>query len=116
MKYWIYLTAALLLSSTPSLAQSNFTGNARYNGCKTASEGISKDPFNEGVCVGLVTSIFFWGSSLNEENRFCPPTGSNPSQALKIVLSHMNSHPEILHLDFRSITGYALRAAWPCTH
>lgn len=68
----------------------------------------------DGECGGTVDTLMFFGSSLPDKFRFCPPKGASNFQAGRVVVFYLKAHPELLHLNFKGLAATGLRAAWPC--
>lgn len=116
MKVGAFITAALLLMPLTAIAQeSAITGNKIQHHCKNSlNDESNKNVLMQGVCAGMINTIYFYGPILPDALMFCPPKGSTVGQALKIVVYYIDENPKYLHLDFRYLASAALRKAWPC--
>jgi hypothetical protein len=108
----IALVAAMLLGCGASFAGATTSANLIMQGCrvffaKPAKETID-DAFLQGECLGIVDAVLH----LAEDN--CPPKGSTPEQAIRIVVKHIDDRPARMHEPFIVLAREALRAAWPC--
>ena len=92
------------------------SGTFWYSPCKAflTGQGDLPDTFRKGECGGIVETVAYLASFLPLDVRSCPPTGSTTGQAVRIVVSFLEAHPERLHEDFTDLAMEALRQAWPC--
>jgi hypothetical protein len=116
MKIGSVIAAALLLIPANALSQGTaMSGNEMYKPCKNSLiEGNTEDVIEQGACIGVLNTVYYFGPHLPDAIKFCPPKGSSSGQAAKIVNAYMDSHPEVLHKDLRLIAVTALQRAWPC--
>jgi hypothetical protein len=68
----------------------------------------------DGDCGGTVDTLLFLRETLPEGFRVCQPKGVTSAQAVRVVVSYMQSHPQQLHEPFRILAMTALSQAWPC--
>jgi hypothetical protein len=107
--------ALLTLAASQATAQDFPTGNEHYASCKSfADKTRVGDPFMRGVCAGTINGLKNSGPLYPEPSRFCPPKASTVTQAVKVVVSYMDKHPEELHQSFLMLSLQAMREAWPC--
>jgi len=67
-----------------------------------------------GQCMGMVAALTEVGTVLVPQFRFCPPSGVTYTQALRVVLSYLDAHPQRTNEPLTALAVEALRAAWPC--
>jgi hypothetical protein len=115
-----HLAAVLLvLFSAGARADSNpVSGNEMLGACQRWSSGTFVPDLAEqrqqGMCAGIVSSIFYYGSELPLTVRFCAPKGASQGQALRIVVKYLVDNPAITNRDLRDLALAALHSAWPC--
>lgn len=68
----------------------------------------------DGDCGGTIDTLLFLGKALPDGFKVCRPKGATGSQAGRIVVLYMQSHPQDLHQPFRALAMIALHEAWPC--
>jgi len=113
----IGIAAALLLigQQSDALAQSqeNVSSSANWvmPGCREFVNSTANEPLRQGVCIGLVRAMFFYGST---HFGVCPPTGSNVGQAVRVVVLYVDQRPARMHEVFEKFGLEALKQAWPC--
>jgi hypothetical protein len=74
-----------------------------------------EEPVMEFVCIGYVTAVFDTSKGKTWEGyRYCTPPNVTPGQLQKIVIKHLNEHPEKLHKSASSLVQEALFEAFPC--
>ncbi len=71
------------------------------------------------LCIGFVEG-FLWGHGwkswrTGEDMYFCPPEGFGYRQAVPIVVSYLEAHPERLIQRAHLLLFSALSSALPCT-
>lgn len=116
MRTVIIAFALLTLAASQAAAQDLTTGNGHYVACKSFADRVAGgDAFMRGVCAGTVNTLVLSGPFYPAAGRFCPPKTAPVNQAVKVVVSYMDKHPEELHQSFFMIAHQALKAAWPCT-
>jgi hypothetical protein len=95
-----------------------YSGNKLIGPCQRwASDKKVPDPidaFDQGVCAAVVSTVYYYGSVLPAEIRFCRPEGANTGQALRIVVKYLTDNPAITDRDLRELAVEALQKAWPC--
>jgi hypothetical protein len=115
LRVGLLIAAAMLALPQSVLAQgSMFTGNLRYDGCKNYQATTNRTLFDQGLCVGIVSTLFYVSKSLPSDARFCVPEDANLGQAIRIAIAYMDANPGKQHKDFRELVITALRNAWPC--
>ena len=120
--------SAILLNANPLLAAD---GLAREDGvrllgtCRFAMEvisGIDVDAAaraDAALCIGFVEG-FVWGHGWKSwrtgaDMYFCPPEGFGYRQAVPVVVSYLEAHPERLIQRAHLLLFSALSSTYPCT-
>ena len=110
------LILALLCSR--ALAQgSNFTADTLVPACRAflaAETPTTAQALREGLCVGIVATVYADGSIYNNANRFCVPSNSSTKQAIQIIVRFFDEHPDVRRADLRDIAIVAFKQSWPC--
>ena len=113
------LTLTLCLSSSASIAQPD-TSSANYHlpSCKAIVDERDMhdfgDAFRQGVCSGIVKSVFSLGDDLPGKYKSCAPGNATMGQATQIVVLYLEGNPQRLHESFVDLAAEALGFAWPC--
>lgn len=111
---YLVLTLTLFLP-LPALAETDVTsGNFMHEGCKGYINNSNKSNFKQGICVGIITTIFYYRDFLPKSSRFCTPQDMTVEQSIRIVVSYMDKHPNRLNENFKDTAADALQDAWPC--
>jgi hypothetical protein len=112
MKYLILLIA--LLPAT-SFAGTFKTGLALLEECEasTTSHKVWKC---HGYIQGIHDAHNTYAALTDMTPNFCIPAGVNSTQLVKVVVKHLNEHPEKLHLTASSQVTNALYIAFPASY
>lgn len=110
----------LLLNCAAGLALKG-DGNFLIESCNAAavpagSTGTAN--MKAGWCLGLLQGVVGLNSmyvSVRDDGFFCTPKGYTNIQGVRVVVSHLNRHPEKLHLDATILTVDAFHEAFPCS-
>ncbi len=70
--------------------------------------------WQEGICVGIIRTLMFVGTSLDEDSVFCRPPRATTEDAFGVVTSYIEARPQLLEKNFTGLAIDALRDAWPC--
>jgi len=105
MRKWILLVALFLAQGV----QAEWSdGNNLLTECQ------SSDVFYKGVCGGYIIGVVDMSDGKTWDGySYCLPDVSI-GQLKKIVIKHLNDHPEKLHLSASSLINFALTSAFPC--
>lgn len=68
----------------------------------------------DGLCTGISSTLWAFGSVLPANVKFCPPKGSTAHQTTRIIVEYLKRHPETLQEPYRFLAVDALHEAWPC--
>ena|SRR6516162_2433303 len=108
---------ALFILSSNSYAQDTDVQSGKYflPHCKAIIESNKDNPFQMAVCIGVVIALMRLGPSLTTNISFCAPDSVTYAQAVKVIVSYLEAHPDTLHEDFVLLAHVALAEAWPCS-
>ena len=101
---------ALLGQQSPALAQPRQdigSANAVMPGCRDAINSIMREPYLNGLCVGIVRAMYHSDSVLG----FCVPDRSTVGQAVRVIVAYVDQRPERMHEHFEVLVLEALRRA-----
>ena len=88
------------------------TGNTLLAKCK------SEDSYNFGFCLGYIEGVNDAHDALAEGMGVSPvcwlPENVTAGQLEKVVIKHLEAHPEDLHLGASGLVLSALYKAFPC--
>jgi len=89
--------------------------------CKLGPAQAGGKAFLAGRCIGLVQGIADTLALVKQADseKLTPlcvdrPKGANADQAVKIVVTYGDTHPEQTHAPFTVVAALALTEAWPC--
>ncbi len=83
-------------------------------GCRAALTPSPDPDFRQGMCAGSIGTLLFLGDALPYDYRICRPRGAVLHDAVRIVVSHIESQPARAQENFNGLAIEALSAAWPC--
>src|SRR5262245_50711746 len=63
---------------------------------------------DQGYCIGVIEGLML------ADSESCPPSPVTLAQAVRVVLSYIETRPAQMHEDFKLLSIQAMRAAWPC--
>src|SRR5215203_129451 len=96
-----FILAFILIITAPAraldLADPSLTGLDMLPACKEAITGGAGNLFNQGRCVGIIDSLFFFGQSLPEYVRSCPPKHITGGEVVVAVVERLESVPHELY-------------------
>jgi hypothetical protein len=111
-RHAIVAAVALLAQQGIALAQQD-TGSADYVivGCRDGMSGENRQLFRQGLCAGIVQTIFYFGrTSFN----VCMPEGVTMGQAIGAVVAYIDQQPQRMNERFETLALEALQHLWPC--
>ncbi len=125
MKSILAMFFAALLSFSNQVQAQATTGNQLLGYCKEYLKDVPADLFNAGLCGGLIDGtrggvdggLLLAGKRLDEMNKFrqyCVPDNATRGQLARVVVKHLESVPENLHLNAQVLIFNALKAGFPC--
>lgn len=93
-------------------------GNKLLHDCRIHESSKSTDgPLNAlgaGYCQGFVKGVLQTATFVEPPLVCQPPEGVALGQAIKVVLQHLEDHPELRYMSELEVTLDALRRAYPC--
>jgi hypothetical protein len=129
----LLLGAALALTVTAVGAENVHSANYMLPYCRNWIDRKLADPFNQGLCAGLVEGIAVTGGfvilyalpsdydkpephlrDLQRELCINAPDDATIEQMVRVVVAYIDARPARMHEDFRNLAREALRTAWPC--
>src|SRR5262245_20212182 len=99
---------------TASAQEDGKSGGSFLRPCRAWVEQRRPATFDNGLCAGIVGTLFQVGPVLREELAFCLPEGTNIFQGIRVVIKYIETHTEGLTGDSGVLAANALRAEWPC--
>jgi hypothetical protein len=66
------------------------------------------------LCASAVASVLHFGRDLQGSMAFCPPRGTEPSDAARVIVAYLKAHPARMNERFDLLAYGALRQVWPC--
>lgn len=107
------LTTVLSLSS-PCRADDG--GNQFMDGNKLSEVCMSKYPLDRGICLGYVQGVAdtweAWRFLTRKNSQSCIPLNVSAGQLEKVVVKHLQEHPEMLHEAAGALVIRAIHEAW----
>jgi hypothetical protein len=103
----------LFASSSVFAAEDLDSGNFMLRYCKNLVDGKPPGVW-EGQCGGTIDTIVWVRTSLPERDKFCPPTDIPKFQGYRVVVHWLETHPQLLHMNFKGLAWSALKETWPC--
>jgi hypothetical protein len=113
----ILITSVLNAQEVDKTFYSGYANLAYCKGVKFSPDEISNPAatydhiFRDGYCKGIVEGAL---RALRFSATTCIPSGVTQGQALLIVVTYMEKHPALLHLDLAALAADALRIAFAC--
>ena len=108
------LAALAICFCSPAASQNIDALNVTLPNCKAwldqkgSSDGSRMDGVNQGRCIGIVEGLFAAAGDI------CAPNGTNLNQAVRLVVSYIESLPEPRLDNFKALALEGMRKAWPC--
>lgn len=68
----------------------------------------------QGACFGRITALDDLQPFLDEPIRYCAPKEVTIGQMIRVVVRHLETHPDRLHENFTRMAMLALKITWPC--
>jgi Rap1a immunity proteins len=117
--YLLSLYLLMTITPTEAAASEDLDANFVMPGCRAWLQNDVLYP-GSGFCAGLVTGILF-AEYLHEAKDdksavICSPKTVTPNEAIRVVATHIEAHPELMHQRFDKVAMTALTIAWPCKH
>lgn len=104
---------ALVVSQAAFAQNSNFSAGAVVPACRAFLAAESSPnaalALREGLCIGIVATVYADGSIYNDANRFCVSNNSSIKDAVRIVVAFFDEHPGLQKEDLRDVAIVALK-------
>ena len=117
----IALITACLVSSPASAQVEVNSANFMMPGCrdfivlvKKTGAPLSAGAFAAGNCAGRIEGLLGLRDDLTPNIRFCKPASVTTGQAVQMVLTWLEAHPERWHEDFILLAHGVFKRSWPC--
>jgi hypothetical protein len=107
-----------LLSESGAAEEPTLSGAVLLKHCESALQERREHVFEAGVCVGTLQTLTYIQPLLDPrygKANYCPPQGLAPEQEIRVVVTYLQSHPERLQEEGRTLALDALHQAFPCT-
>jgi Rap1a immunity proteins len=93
------------------------SGEVLLNHCQSVRQERAARSFEAGVCVGILQTLRYIQPLLDPKYGkagYCLPQEVSDEQEVQAVVSYLQSHPERLSEEGRTIALDALHEAFPC--
>ena len=115
----IVLVGALFsfLSISGAAEESSLSGKDLRQHCEAVLQGHAPQSFEAGVCVGTLQTLRYIQPLLDPKYGkadYCLPPGLPSEQEAQVVVTYLQSHPERLQEEGRTVALDALHQAFPC--
>jgi hypothetical protein len=116
----IVIVGCLALSPVSAMADTDpLSGIALSHACAIAvsSEATPTNILEAsqvGICDGVISSVLYWGKTLQPPYSICAPDNSTRGQAMLVVGKYLENHPEQLNENLIGLVQRALVEEWPC--
>ncbi|MGE0684112.1 MAG: Rap1a/Tai family immunity protein [Candidatus Binatia bacterium] len=93
------------------------SGKVLLKQCESALQERSPRSFEAGVCVGMLQTLTYIQPLLDPKYGkagYCLPQGLAYEQEVRVVVTYLQSHPERLQEEGRTLALDALHQAFPC--
>ncbi len=104
---------ALVVSQAAFAQNSNFSASAVVPACRAF---LAAEPspnaalaLREGLCIGIVATVYADGSIYDDANSFCVPNNSSIKDAVRIVVAFSDEHSDLQKEDLRDVAIVALK-------
>jgi Rap1a immunity proteins len=77
---------------------------------RTRPEGLM-EAIRMGTCAGVVQALLGVANAV----QICAPPRATAAHAVRIIITHIESRPEVMRQDFVEVAVDALTTAWPCS-
>ena len=114
MQRWLLGAALCLCLTGPGHAQAVETGSELLEACQLAlgHPETPPDSAKAGFCIGFVNGVIVFG--LSHPGSFCPSSGVNLDQAIRVLVKHLNAEPELNDMAAEIGAIAAFKQEWPC--
>jgi hypothetical protein len=104
---------ALLGEQGTALAQSPLDAGSANNamqGCRELVSQSNRHTELQRECASTVRTMMYVAAS----RGICPPDGTTVGQAVRVIVTYIDHHPERMREPFEALALEALQQAWPC--
>ena len=106
-----------LLPRSGAAEEPTLSGETLLKYCTSALQERTPRSFEAGVCVGMLQTLTYIQPLLDPKYaraHYCLPQGSSHEQEVQVVVTYLQSHPERLQEEGRTLALDALHHAFPC--
>jgi hypothetical protein len=106
-----------LLPLSGSAEEPALSGTVLLKHCESALQDSTPRSFEAGVCVGMLQTLRYIQPLLDPKYgkaSYCLPQGLPNEQEVRVVVTYLQSHPERLQEEGRTLALDALHEAFPC--
>ncbi len=116
---WIILVGALLslVPLSGSAEEKSLSGEVLLKHCQAALQESVPQSFEAGVCIGILQTLRYIQPLLDPKYGkagYCLPEGLPYEQAVRVVVTYLQSHPERQQEEGSTLALDALHQAFPC--
>ena len=116
---FIVLVGALLslLPMSGAAEESSLSGKDLRQYCEAVLQGHAPQSFEAGIWVGTLQTLRYIQPLLDPrygKADYCLPPGLPSEQEAQVVVTYLQSHPERLQEEGRTVALDALHQAFPC--
>ena len=106
-----------LLPVSGAAEEPALSGEVLLKHCEPVLQERAPRSFEAGVCVGILETLRYIQPLLDPKYGkagYCLPQGSASEQEVRVVVTYLQSHPERLQEEGRTLALDALHQAFPC--
>jgi Rap1a immunity proteins len=108
---------SLVVGSSDGYA-ATVTANYMLPGCKIVlaeedGTSASRNPFHQGLCLGVVDALSWVSQGLSGPVRSCVPSEVDSVQLVRIVVKYVDTHPQEMQGPFAGLALLAFNEAFP---
>ena len=114
MQRWLLGAVLCLCLTGPRHAQAVETGSDLLDDCQLAL-GHPETPLDSeksGIRIRFVKGVILFG--LSHPGLFCPSSGVNLDQAIRVLVKHLDATPELNDMAAEILVIEAFKQEWPC--
>jgi hypothetical protein len=120
MRAWLVGLVGATLSLLPVSGATEdpvLSGEVLLKHCESALQEREPRSFEAGICVGILETLRYIQPLLDPKYGkagYCLPQGLASEQEVRVVVTYLQSHPERLQEEGRTLALDALHEAFPC--
>ena len=106
-----------LLPESGAAEEPALSGAVLLKHCESVLQDGAPKSFEAGTCVGILETLRYIQPLLDpkyEKAGYCLPPGLPFEQEARVVVTYLQSHPERLQEEGRTLALDALHQAFPC--